>query len=196
MTGQNLKLFALASGASAALTFTSAAQAGVAANPRSAAIHPVSDQRAMAAWLSRVPVTRDFPDDFAPTLAGHGPAFVIEMTTVPGCVPCGDLWSKLNGLARRYGWQVRTLGPEQAAVLSGRMGLPWVGYPVAWVRPRSDQARTIPIAIGTDHTANLARNLYLSSKMLTGVRPAVAVRAMAKFTGIVASPTSDRKPQP
>lgn len=196
MTGRNLKPIALASGLSAALSFTSAAQASAAADKRSAAIHPVTDQRTMAAWLSRVPVTRDFPDDFAPTLAGHGPAFVIEMTTSPGCVPCGDLWSKLTGLARRYGWQVRTLGPEQAAVLSGRMGLPWVGYPVAWVRPRADQARTIPIAIGTDHTANLARNLYLSSKMLTGVRPAVAVRAMAKFTGIVARPTSDRKPQP
>ncbi|WP_442947354.1 hypothetical protein [Novosphingobium sp.] len=196
MRAEKLRLAALASGAATALYAAPAAQASVAADPRSAAIHPVSDQRAMAEWLSRVPVTRDFPDDFAPTLAGHGPAFVIEMTTSPGCVPCGDLWSKLSGLARRYGWQVRTLGPEQAAVLSGRMGLPWVGYPVAWVRPRSDQARAIPIAIGTDHTANLARNLYLSSKMLTGVRPAVAVRAMAKFTGIVASPAPDRKPRP
>lgn len=196
MTGGTLRLAAVVSGAATTLYVSLATQASAAPDPRSAAIHPVSDQRAMAAWLSRVPVTRDFPDDFAATLAGHGPAFVIEMTTARGCVPCGDLWSKLSGLARRYGWQVRALGPEQAAVLSGRMGLPWAGYPVAWVRPRSDQGRTIPIAIGTDHTANLARNLYLSSKMLTGVRPAVAVRAMAKFTGIVAGPPPDRKPRP
>jgi len=70
---------------------------------------------------------------------------------------------------------------------SSRLGLPWVGYPVAWVRPISDPARTVPIAIGTDLAPNLARNMYLAAKMLTGVRPAVAVRAMAKFTGIVAA---------
>lgn len=43
----------------------------------------------------------------------------------------------------------------------------------------------IPVAIGTDLDANLTRNIYLAAKMLTGVRPAVGVRAMAKFTGIV-----------
>jgi hypothetical protein len=186
----------LSAAASAAFLIPFEPQLAAAGDPRSAAIHLVSDQRTMAAWLSRVPVTHDFPDDFTSTLAGHGPAFVIEMTTSPGCVPCGDLWSKLNRLARQYGWQIRTLNPDQATVLSGRMGLPWVGHPVAWVRPREDPGRTIPIAIGTDHTANLARNLYLSSKMLTGVRPAVAVRAMAKFTGIVAGPSADRKLQP
>jgi hypothetical protein len=143
----------------------------------------------MEAWLARVPLTKDFPADFSQTLAGHGPAFVIEMSTSPGCIPCGDLWSKLTALGRRYGWQVTTIGPDEAAVMSGRMGLPWVGYPVAWVRPRADPGRIIPIAIGTDHPANIARNLYLSAKMLTGVRPAVAVRAMAKFTGIVGVPS-------
>lgn len=68
---------------------------------------------------------------------------------------------------------------------SGRLGLPWVGHPVAWVRPISDPNRIIPIAIGTDHVPNLARNIYLAAKMLTGVRAAVGVRALSKFTGIV-----------
>ena len=164
---------------------------------RSAAIHPVRDQASMQAWLARVPLTKDFPADFTQTLAGHGPAFVIEMSTSPGCIPCGDLWSKLTVLGLRYGWQVRTIGPDEAAVMSGRMGLPWVGYPVAWVRPRADPSRIIPIAIGTDHSVNIARNLYLSAKMLTGVRPAVAVRAMAKFTGIVSAsaPSPARRPR-
>ena len=72
---------------------------------------------------------------------------------------------------------------------SGRLGLPWVGHPVAWVRPVADSNRIIPVAIGTDHAPNLARNLYLAAKMLTGVKPAVGVRGMAKFTGIVAAPT-------
>ncbi|MBL0915346.1 MAG: hypothetical protein IBJ13_07470, partial [Sphingopyxis sp.] len=57
--------------------------------------------------------------------------------------------------------------------------------PGAWVRPRSDTGRLIPVAIGTDHAPNLARNLYLAAKMLGGVRPAVGVRALSKFTGIV-----------
>src|SRR3546814_2211558 len=68
---------------------------------------------------------------------------------------------------------------------SGRLGLPWVGHPVAWVRATNDPNRVIPIAIGTDHSVNLARNIYLAFKMMTGVRPDVGVRAMAKFTGIV-----------
>lgn len=150
-----------------------------------AAIHPVGDSRNMQAWLSRVPVTRDFPDDFGATLGGQGPAFVVEMTTSPGCVPCGDLWKKLTDLGRRYGWQVRTISAQEAMIRSGRLGLPWVGHPVAWARPINDASRVVPIAIGTDHGPNLARNLYLAVKMMTGVRPAVGVRAMSKFTGIV-----------
>ena len=157
-----------------------------------ATIHPVADSKAMQAWLSRVPVTRDFPDDFSATLRGQGAAFVIEMTTSPGCVPCGDLWAKLNGLGQRYRWQVRTIGTQEAMLRSGRLGLPWVGNPVAWVRPHGDPARIVPIAIGTDHAPNLARNLYLAAKMLTGVRPAVGVRAMSKFTGIVGVPQPSR----
>jgi hypothetical protein len=53
----------------------------------------------------------------------------------------------------------------------------WVflgGHPVAWVRPIADDARVVPVAIGTDHAPNLARNLS-AAKMLTGVRPAVGV---------------------
>ncbi|MCY1187194.1 hypothetical protein D9M73_281460 [compost metagenome] len=66
--------------------------------------------------------------------------------------------------------------------------MPWVGHPVAWARPVGDDTRVVPVAIGTDHSPNLARNLYLAAKMLTGVRPAVGVRAMSKFTGIVGLP--------
>ena len=62
-----------------------------------------------------------------------------------------------------------------------------MGHPVAWVRPVSDPNRIIPVAIGTDHEPNLARNLYLAAKMLTGVKPTVGVRGMSKFTGIVAA---------
>jgi len=156
-----------------------------------AAIHPVSDQAAMADWLSRVPVTRDFPDDFAATLGGEGSAFVIEMSTSARCVPCGDLWTKLVVLGRRYGWKVQTIAANEAMLRSGRLGLPWVGHPVAWVRPVSDENRIIPVAIGTDHAPNIARNLYLAAKMLSGVRPAVGVRAMSKFTGIVEMPTQN-----
>lgn len=150
-----------------------------------AAIHPVASLSDMQAWLTRVPVTRDFPPDFAAALRGQAPAFVIEMSTAPGCVPCADLWGKLARLRGQYGWQVRTISSDEAMLRSGRLGLPWVGHPVAWVRPVSDPDRIIPIAIGTDHTANLARNAYLASKMLTGVRAAVGVRALSKFTGIV-----------
>lgn len=157
-----------------------------------AAIHPVADSKAMQTWLSRVPVTKDYPDDFDATLRGQGPAFVIEMTTSPGCVPCGDLWTNLTGLAQRYRWRVRTIGTQEAMLRSGRLGLPWVGNPVAWVRPLTDPERIVPVAIGTDHAPNLARNLYLAAKMLTGVRPAVGVRAMSKFTGIVGMPQPSR----
>src|SRR3546814_1906842 len=96
-------------------------------------------------------------DLFTTTPRGHGAAFVIEMTTTPGCVPCGDLWTKLTALGTRYGWQVRTIGSQEAMIRSGRLGLPWVGHPVAWVRPIADDMRFVPVAIGTDHARNLAR---------------------------------------
>ena len=150
-----------------------------------ASIHPVSTPQELQAWLVRVPQTRDWPPDFDATLTAQGPLLTIEMSTAPGCLPCADLWRELNALARRYGWQVRAIGESEAMVRSGRLGLPWVGHPVAWVRPRTDTNRIIPVAIGTDHAPNLARNLYLAAKMLTGVRPSVGVRGKAKFTGIV-----------
>lgn len=150
-----------------------------------AAIHPVTTQAEMLASLKRVPQTRDYPPDFDPALRGRGAAFVIEMSTARGCVPCGDLWTKLLGLKSRYGLTVRTIGEQEAMLRSGQLGLPWIGHPVLWLRPVSDNG-TLPMAIGTDHAVNIARNLYLGIKMQTGVRPAVGVRAMAKFTGIVA----------
>ncbi|MBS51121.1 MULTISPECIES: hypothetical protein [Sphingobium] len=153
-----------------------------------AAIHPVATQAEMQGWLKRVPQTRDYPPDFDATLKGQGTAFVIEMSTTPGCVPCGDLWSRLLALKSRYGLTVRTIGEPEAMLRSGRLGLPWIGHPILWLRPVSDSGRTLPMAIGTDHAVNIARNLYLGIKMQTGVRPAVGVRAMAKFTGIVGLP--------
>lgn len=143
----------------------------------------------MQAWLSRVPVTRDFPDDLAVTLQAQGASWVIEMTTSPDCLPCGDLWGRLSRLSRQYGWQVRTISAQEAMIRSGKLGLPWVGHPVAWARSSADPGRLVPVAIGTDHETNLARNLYLAAKMLSGVRPAVGVRAMSKFTGIVGMPS-------
>ena len=151
-----------------------------------AAIHPVTTQAEMLAWMKRVPQTRDYPPDFVATLKGQGTAFVIEMSTTPGCVPCGDLWTRLLALKSCYGLTVRTIGEQEAMRRSGRLGLPWIGHPVLWLRPVSDSGRTLPMAIGTDHAVNIARNLYLGIKMQTGVRPAVGVRGMAKFTGIVA----------
>lgn len=159
-----------------------------------AAIHPVTSAAEMQAWLARVPVTRDFPPDFSASLRGQAPAFVVEMSTAPGCIPCADLWARLGELRRRYGWQVRTIPGEEALLRSGRLGLPWVGHPVAWVRPVSDTRRTVPIAIGTDHAANIARNAWLAARMLTGVRAEVGVRALSKFTGIVG--VSRRAPSP
>ena len=153
-----------------------------------AAIHPIADTASLRDWLSRVPVTRQFPPDLVETLRGQSPLYVIEMTTAPGCLPCADLWARLGRLGRQYGWQIRTISGQDAMLRSGRLGLPWVGHPVAWVRPISDPNRIVPIAIGTDLEPNLARNLYLAAKMMTGVRPAVAVRAMSKFTGIVGAP--------
>ncbi|AOH85676.1 hypothetical protein AWL63_18765 [Sphingomonas panacis] len=161
-----------------------------------AAIHPVATEADMRAWLARVPVTHEWPPDFADTLKGPAPAFVIEMSTAPGCLPCADLWGKLGALGRSYGWQVRTIGSQEAMVRSGRLGLPWVGHPVGWVRPLADANRIVPIAIGTDQAPNLARNLYLAAKMLTGVRPAVGVRGMSKFTGIVGSATPPPSARP
>ena len=150
-----------------------------------AAIHPVANEADMRVWLGRVPLTHQFPPDFADTLRGQAPVFVIEMSTAPGCVPCGDMWSKLSVLGRKYGWHVMVLSSQEAMVRSGRLGLPWVGHPVVWVRPIADANRTVPVAIGTDHPLNLARNVYLAVKMLTGVRPDVGLRAMSKYTGIV-----------
>jgi hypothetical protein len=117
--------------------------------------------------------------------------FVIEMSSAAGCVPCGDLWAKLLRFSRGYGWQVRTISSSEALLRSGRLGLPWVGHPVLWVRPAADKDRLVPAAIGTDHDANLRRNIYLSTKLLTGVRPEIGLRAMSKYTGIVA-PASAR----
>lgn len=159
-----------------------------------AAVHPVADAAGMVAWLHRVPVTRDFPPDFAETLRGDAPAFVIEMSTAPGCVPCADLWSKLGQFRGIYGWRVATIAGQEAMLRSGRLGLPWVGHPVVWVRPVDDANRTVPVAIGTDLYPNLTRNFYLAAKMLTGVRPDVGVRAMSKFTGIVGMPPAPRPP--
>lgn len=153
-----------------------------------AAIHPVATQAEMRTWLARVPVTRDWPPDFAETLRGEAPAFTVEMSTAPGCLPCANLWATLGTVGQRYGWKVRTITSQEAMLRSGRLGLPWVGHPIAWVRPIDDQNRIIPVAIGTDHAPNLARNLYLAAKMLTGVNPAVGVRGMSKFTGIVGTP--------
>jgi len=150
-----------------------------------AAIHAVADEASMQRWLQRVPVTHLFPPDFDDTLRSQAPLYIIEMTTSDGCAPCADLWSQLRRIGSRYLWRVRTISDADGKVRSGRLGLPWVGHPVAWVRQMDDSGRVIPIAVGTDHRANLARNIYLAAKMLTGVRPAVAVRAMSKFTGIV-----------
>lgn len=159
---------------------------------RRAAIHPVSTEPDMRLWLARVPVTRVFPADFEIMLRGHASLYTIEMSTSPGCLPCGDLWSKLQSFRARYGWQVRTIGAQEAMLRSGRLGLPWVGNPVAWVRPLADPNPMVPIAIGTDHSANIGRNAWLAARMLTGTRAAVGVRAMSKFTGIVGvrAPTS------
>lgn len=162
---------------------------------RRAAIHPVATVADMRAWLARVPVTRTFPPDFAASLRGQAPLFTIEMTTVPGCVPCADAWTKLATFRARYGWQVRVLSRDEALLRSGRLGLPWVGHPVIWVRPLADSARVVPIAVGTDHDANLARNAWLAARMFTGLKPQVGLRAMAKFTGIVgaAAPSPVRR---
>jgi hypothetical protein len=158
-----------------------------------AAIHPVANEAEMREWLARVPVTRDWPPDFVETMKGQGPAFIVEMSTAPGCVPCADLWTRFSALGGRYGWKVRTISAQDALLRSGRLGLPWVGHPVAWVRPIADSSRIVPVAIGTDHAPNLARNLYLAAKMLTGVKPAVGVRGMSKFTGIVGAPMRPSK---
>ena len=156
---------------------------------RSAAVHPVANIASMQRWLARVPVTRDFPPDLGTVLSGAGPAFTLEMSSTGSCIPCDDLWSKLQSLGRRHGIAVRVIAGNEAAIKAGRLALPWVGYPVAWLRPKGDESRSLPIAIGTDHAANLTRNIYLAIKMQTGVRAAVGVRALSKFTGIVgASP--------
>ncbi|WP_218964285.1 hypothetical protein [Sphingobium sp. IP1] len=156
------------------------------------AVHPVSTELEMKSWLDRVPHTSVYPPDFEATLRGQGSAYVIEMSTAPGCLPCGDLWTKLRAMKARYGWSIRTITTQEAIIRSGRLGLPWIGHPVAWVRPLADPNRIIPVAIGTDHAVNISRNLYLAAKMQTGVRVGVAVRAMSKFTGIVSWPQRAR----
>ena len=159
-----------------------------------AAIHPAATTQVMQAWLARVPVTQKFPASLAQELGGQAGSFVIEMTTNAGCVPCGDAWAKLGQFRAHYRWPLGTLAAQDAMVRSGRLGLPWVGNPVIWVRPVNDPRRAIPVAIGTDAYPNLVRNIYLASKMLTGVRPDIGVRMMSKFTGIVgAAPSSSRR---
>ncbi|WP_371262440.1 hypothetical protein [Sphingobium sp. AP50] len=159
---------------------------------RQAAIHPIVTSRELSIWLARVPKTREFPSHFDETLRSEGRMFVVEMSSAPDCIPCGDLWAKLLRFGRAYGWQVRTISPAEALIRSGRLGLPWVGHPVLWVRPASDQARLVPAAVGTDHDPNLRRNIYLATKLLTGVRPEVGLRAMSKYTGIVAPTAAGR----
>ena len=83
-----------------------------------AAIHPVATEAGMRQWLARVPVTRNWPPDFAETMKGQGPAFIVEMSTAPGCVPCADLWNRLGALGQRYGWKVRTIGSQEAMLRS------------------------------------------------------------------------------
>ena len=43
-------------------------------------------------------------------IGGAGGAFIVEMSTAPGCIPCADLWARLGTLGQRYGWKVRTIG--------------------------------------------------------------------------------------
>src|SRR3546814_11446673 len=87
---------------------------------RRAAIHPVADPAAMQAWLSRVPLTRDFPPAFSATLKGDAPAFVVEMTTSPQCPHCADLWAKLQLLRLKSGWNVACLAREDTGSAAGR----------------------------------------------------------------------------
>lgn len=155
-------------------------------------IHPVGNTSELQALLARIPPTKAFPPDFSETLSTAASVSMIEMTTSPGCVPCADLWNTLGQFRARYHWQVRTISGQEALIRSGRLGLPWVGHPVAWVRPLNDPDRTIPIAIGTDHFSNIARNAYLATKMLSGVRPAIALRGMARFTGIIGAAHTGR----
>jgi hypothetical protein len=162
---------------------------------RRAAIHPVASVPDLQAWIARIPATKDFPPDLAQTLRGSSSLFLIEMSTAPGCIPCADLWARLARFRTRYGWRVHTITSQSALLRSGRLGLPWVGHPMAWVRPLDDEDRTVPIAIGTDLDANLARNAYLAVKILTGVRPSVGVRAMSKFSGIVGASRPGEAPR-
>lgn len=162
-----------------------AAGANAAPPNNQAPIHPARSSAELILLLGHIPVTNSFPPDLVETLQGEAPAFVVEMSTAPNCVACADLWAKLGQFRGRYGWRVAVINHSTAMLRSGRLGLPWVGNPVLWVRPIGDDNRTIPVAIGTDHLSNLTRNIYLAVKMLTGVRPDVAVRGMARFTGIV-----------
>jgi hypothetical protein len=53
-------------------------------------------------------------------LRSQASLYVIEMSTAPGCLPCGDLWAKLQAFRAHYGWQVRTIGAQEAMLRSGR----------------------------------------------------------------------------
>src|SRR3546814_20079572 len=48
-----------------------------------AAIHPVGDAKAMQAWPTRVPVTREYPADSTTKPRGHGSAFVLVLANTP-----------------------------------------------------------------------------------------------------------------
>jgi len=128
-----------------------------------AAIHPVSSASEMQSWLARVPRTVDYPPDFEAALKGQGSAFVIEMSTAPGCVPCGDLWEKLLRLKVRYGLMVRPLGRDEAAALLAELlkGVGEVAAPEAWTLERMVVEGLLPLTrqIGG---GSLPRNAYFA----------------------------------
>jgi hypothetical protein len=148
-----------------------------------AAIHPVSTLPEARAWLARVPVTR-----LSARLRGRAARAGITLRDRDehgiGCIACADLWESCSRYERTMAGRFGRLALRRPCCAPGDLGF-WVGNPVAWVRPIADPNRMVPVAIGTDHSVNLARNTYLAAKMLTGVRVAVGVRAMSKFTGIV-----------
>lgn len=157
-----------------------------AAEARAAAIHPITTAQELSWWLSRVPATKDYPPSFAEEMRAFAKLNRIEMSSRPGCLACDAMWARLVLVQQRYGIKVSVISENDAKLRAGRLGMPWVGSPIVWLRPVSDDLRSIPIAVGVDHAVNVSRNAYLASKMLTGVKPAVAVRGMSKFTGIVA----------
>jgi hypothetical protein len=192
---QNILTFKTAIfGCAPLLILISGGASATAGSPDQSPIHKVATAEDLAAWLRRIPETRAFPPDFSETLNSASTVSMIEMTTAVGCIPCADLWAHLGEFRARYHWQIRTISGQEALLRSGRLGLPWVGHPVAWVRPINDPNCTIPIVIGTDHLSNLSRNAYLATKMLSGVKPGIALRGMARYTGIVGA--TGTKPGP